>query len=104
MPVAIITGASRGLGLAVATGLAAAGWRLVLDARDGPALSAAMSAAMDGLPGVLALPGDLTEPAHRAALVAAADRPARPPPLRPHRPPPRPHPPPAPARAPPARP
>jgi NAD(P)-dependent dehydrogenase (short-subunit alcohol dehydrogenase family) len=74
MPVAIITGASRGLGLAVATGLAAAGWRLVLDARDGPALSAALSAAMDGLPGVLALPGDVTDPGHRAALVAAADR------------------------------
>jgi NAD(P)-dependent dehydrogenase (short-subunit alcohol dehydrogenase family) len=70
MPVAIITGASRGLGLAVATGLAAAGWRLVLDARDGPALSAAVA----GLPGVLALPGDVTDPGHRAALVAAADR------------------------------
>jgi NAD(P)-dependent dehydrogenase (short-subunit alcohol dehydrogenase family) len=70
MPVAIITGASRGLGLAVATGLAAAGWRLVLDARDGPALSAAV----DGLPGVLALPGDVTDPGHRVALVAAADR------------------------------
>jgi NAD(P)-dependent dehydrogenase (short-subunit alcohol dehydrogenase family) len=75
MPVAIITGGSRGLGLAVATGLAAAGWRLVLDARDGPALSAAMSsAALHGLPGVLALPGDVTDPGHRAALVAAADR------------------------------
>jgi NAD(P)-dependent dehydrogenase (short-subunit alcohol dehydrogenase family) len=70
MPVAIITGASRGLGLALATGLAGAGWRLVLDARDGPALSAAVA----GLPGVLALPGDVTDPAHRAALVAAADR------------------------------
>jgi NAD(P)-dependent dehydrogenase (short-subunit alcohol dehydrogenase family) len=70
MPVAIITGASRGLGLAIATGLAAAGWRLVLDARDGPALSAAV----EGLPGVLALPGDVTDPGHRAALVAAADR------------------------------
>jgi NAD(P)-dependent dehydrogenase (short-subunit alcohol dehydrogenase family) len=70
MPVAIITGASRGLGLAIATGLAAAGWRLILDARDGPALSAAV----EGLPGVLALPGDVTDPGHRAALVAAADR------------------------------
>jgi NAD(P)-dependent dehydrogenase (short-subunit alcohol dehydrogenase family) len=70
MPVAIITGASRGLGLALATGLAGAGWRLVLDARDGSALSAAAG----GLPGAVAVPGDVTDPAHRAALVAAADR------------------------------
>ena len=38
MPAAIITGASRGLGLALARALAARGWRLVVDARDGAAL------------------------------------------------------------------
>ncbi len=70
MPVAIITGASRGLGLAVARGLAGQGWRLVLDARGANALEAAAKE----LPGtVVALPGDITDPGHRAALVSAAD-------------------------------
>lgn len=68
MPVAIITGASRGLGLALATGLADAGWQLVVDARDSAALAAAA-----GPIGAHAVPGDVTDPAHRAALVAAAD-------------------------------
>ncbi|HEY0452316.1 SDR family oxidoreductase [Actinophytocola sp.] len=69
MPVAIITGASRGLGLALATGLAEAGWRLVVDARDAEALATA--ATWIG-PAAVAVPGDVTDPAHRAALVAAA--------------------------------
>jgi NAD(P)-dependent dehydrogenase (short-subunit alcohol dehydrogenase family) len=68
MPVAIITGASRGLGLALARGLAGAGWGLVVDARDGVALAAA------AIPGATLVPGDVTHPAHRADLVAAADR------------------------------
>ena len=38
MPTAIITGASRGLGLALARALAARGWRLVIDARGAEAL------------------------------------------------------------------
>src|SRR3954467_5496032 len=70
MPVAIVTGASRGLGCALATGLAGAGWRLVLDARD----EAALSAVAAGIPGAVAVPGDVTDPAHRAALAATAGR------------------------------
>jgi len=71
MPVAIITGASRGLGLALATGLAGHGWQLVIDARDAQTLSGAR----DRLGGdALAVPGDITDPAHRAALRTAADR------------------------------
>ena len=71
MPVAIVTGASRGLGLAIAHGLAADQWRLVVDARCADALTEAA----ESLPGkVIALPGDVTDPAHRAALVVAADR------------------------------
>ena len=68
MPVAIITGASRGLGLALASGLAGAGWQLVVDARDGAALAGAVAPL-----GARAVPGDVTDPAHRASLVAAAD-------------------------------
>jgi NAD(P)-dependent dehydrogenase (short-subunit alcohol dehydrogenase family) len=68
MPVGIVTGASRGLGLALARALAADGWRLVVDARDATALDAATAR----LAGVVALPGDVADAAHRAALVAAA--------------------------------
>jgi NAD(P)-dependent dehydrogenase (short-subunit alcohol dehydrogenase family) len=68
MPTAIVTGASRGLGLALVRALSARGWRLVVDARDGAALQAAVSE----LPDVVALPGDVADAEHRAALVAAA--------------------------------
>jgi len=70
--VAVVTGASRGLGRALARALAEDGYRLVVDARDGEALRAAMS----GLPAgavVTALAGDITDPAHRADLRRAAD-------------------------------
>jgi NAD(P)-dependent dehydrogenase (short-subunit alcohol dehydrogenase family) len=66
---AIVTGASRGLGLALARVLAQRGWRLVIDARDLPAVP-------NGLPGdVVALAGDVADPAHRRALVEAAGGP-----------------------------
>jgi NAD(P)-dependent dehydrogenase (short-subunit alcohol dehydrogenase family) len=69
---AVVTGASRGLGLALAGGLAAAGWRLVIDARGAADLRTA--AATLGAAGaeVVAVAGDIREPAHRAALLAAA--------------------------------
>lgn len=70
MPVAIITGASRGLGLALACGLADAGWRLVVDARGADDLAAAVKA----LDRVVAVPGDVTDAAHRQALITEADR------------------------------
>jgi NAD(P)-dependent dehydrogenase (short-subunit alcohol dehydrogenase family) len=69
---ALITGASRGLGLALARALAARGWRLVLDARGAPALEAArreLAAQTD----VVALPGDVSDDWHRAALIEATD-------------------------------
>jgi len=63
---AIVTGASRGLGLALTRTLAARGWRVVIDARTLPSLPA-------GLTGdVLALEGDVADESHRRALVAAA--------------------------------
>jgi NAD(P)-dependent dehydrogenase (short-subunit alcohol dehydrogenase family) len=68
MPVGIITGASRGLGLALTRALADRGWRLVVDARD----AAALAAAVDELDGVVAIAGDVTDDWHRLALAAAA--------------------------------
>lgn len=65
----LITGASRGLGLALARALAARGHRLILDARGAAALNEA-AASLDGQ--VLALAGDIADPAHRQALLEAA--------------------------------
>jgi short-subunit dehydrogenase len=74
MKKALVTGASRGLGQALAGGLAAAGYALLIDARDGQALARAASGIRACVPGaeVTALPGDITDPAHRAALRDAA--------------------------------
>lgn len=63
-PVALVTGAGRGLGLALARALLAGGWRAVVDARRAGHLAAA-------LPGAVVVPGDVTDPAHRDALAAA---------------------------------
>jgi NAD(P)-dependent dehydrogenase (short-subunit alcohol dehydrogenase family) len=68
MPTAIITGASRGLGLALARALDAGGWRLVLDARGATALERAAGELGDAV----AVPGDVSDPAHRSALLALA--------------------------------
>jgi NAD(P)-dependent dehydrogenase (short-subunit alcohol dehydrogenase family) len=69
---AVITGASRGLGLALAQGLAADGWSLVIDARDAEALRYAALCLPAGS-AVTALPGDIADPEHRTALRQAAD-------------------------------
>jgi NAD(P)-dependent dehydrogenase (short-subunit alcohol dehydrogenase family) len=67
-PIAIVTGASRGLGLELVRALAERGWRAVVDARDEEALLAATT----GLRGVTPIAGDLADPEHRATLVGAA--------------------------------
>ncbi|WFB83158.1 MULTISPECIES: SDR family oxidoreductase [Streptomyces] len=72
MPVAIITGASKGLGRAFAEALAARGWELVLDARDAEVLQGTATALEAYGARVTALPGDVTDAGHRAALVAGA--------------------------------
>jgi NAD(P)-dependent dehydrogenase (short-subunit alcohol dehydrogenase family) len=66
-PVALVTGASQGLGRALATALADRGWRVVIDARDATRLAGAV-------PSALPLPGDITDAAHRADLVGEVDR------------------------------
>ena len=69
-PVGIVTGASRGLGLALARALAKRDWRLVVDARGADALEHAVASLED----VVAIPGDVADPSHRRALVEAAGR------------------------------
>jgi NAD(P)-dependent dehydrogenase (short-subunit alcohol dehydrogenase family) len=74
MKKALVTGASGGLGRALASGLAAAGYALVIDARNDQALQLAADIIRAEVPGadVTALPGDVTDPAHRAVLRATA--------------------------------
>ena len=67
--VAVVTGASRGLGRALAAGLAREGYDLILDARNAGDLD---SAARDVNGAVIAIAGDVTDPGHRAALLRAA--------------------------------
>ena len=72
MPIALITGASRGFGRALARDLAAEGWRLVVDARGADALHAVATELNDLGGEVRAVAGDVADPAHRRALVDAA--------------------------------
>ena len=70
-PVAVITGASQGLGLALARGLAERGWALVIDARTPDKLAAA-DYELSKLTTVIAVAGDVTAEDHRADLAEAA--------------------------------
>jgi NAD(P)-dependent dehydrogenase (short-subunit alcohol dehydrogenase family) len=63
-PTALVTGAGRGLGLALARALLASGWRVIVDARRTGHLAA-------DLPGAVVVPGDVTDPVHRDALASA---------------------------------
>jgi NAD(P)-dependent dehydrogenase (short-subunit alcohol dehydrogenase family) len=68
---ALVTGASRGLGLALARSLAARGWRLVIDARGKEELLQARNE-LGRMTAVVALPGDVRDEWHRGALIGAA--------------------------------
>ena len=70
--IAIVTGASAGLGLALVRRLVDAGWHVVVDARHPDRLAEAVQQ----LPpeSVTAMPGDVADPSHRAALVESAER------------------------------
>ena len=76
---ALITGASRGLGLALARELAQRGWGLIIDGRGKKALEEARLALSSTLQErghetkVIAVPGDVTAESHRKKLVKAAD-------------------------------
>ena len=70
-PTALITGASRGLGLALARELARRGWSLLIDARGADALKVA-HAELARFTRVVAVAGDVTDAAHRDGLAEAA--------------------------------
>lgn len=69
---AVVTGASRGLGLALAHALAQRGWRLVIDARSAGDLEAARAALAASGADVTAVAGDVADSWHRGTLVEAA--------------------------------
>jgi NAD(P)-dependent dehydrogenase (short-subunit alcohol dehydrogenase family) len=73
---ALVTGGSRGLGLALARGLAEARWQVIVDARDARRLDRAV-AALDSGSRIVAVPGDVADPEHRAALRAQVERAGR---------------------------
>ncbi|MGH2726432.1 MAG: SDR family NAD(P)-dependent oxidoreductase [Actinomycetota bacterium] len=73
MSAAVITGASAGLGRAIARALAERGWSLIIDARGEAALRTTERELAHSAH-VVAIAGDVTDPAHRNALVAAARR------------------------------
>ncbi len=70
---ALITGASRGLGLALARALAERGWTLIIDARGAEALNTA-HAELSRLTQVITIAGDVTDTSHRQALAEAAQQ------------------------------
>jgi NAD(P)-dependent dehydrogenase (short-subunit alcohol dehydrogenase family) len=69
--VAIITGASRGLGLALARELSRRKWKLVIDARGAEALAGA-AAELRARADIRSVPGDVVDESHRRALIDAA--------------------------------
>jgi len=77
MKVALITGASRGLGRALSEELAARGWSLVIDAREADALetaAASMRRRLGAAGSVTAIAGDVANDAHRVELTAAVGK------------------------------
>lgn len=70
-PVALITGGSAGLGLTVAGFLAAQGYDLILTGRDARRLAGAVAGLREQGGQAQGIPGDVGDPAHRQALVAA---------------------------------
>jgi NAD(P)-dependent dehydrogenase (short-subunit alcohol dehydrogenase family) len=71
MPVGIVTGASRGLGLALSRSLAERDWRLIVDARGAAELERA-AGELQRIGDVIAVPGDVADDWHRKSLVDAA--------------------------------
>ncbi len=73
MPTALITGASAGLGKAIAIELADRGWRLVVTGRVADRLQR-VGDQLSTVTSVTVVSGDVADPDHRARVVAAIDR------------------------------
>ena len=73
---AIVTGSSRGFGLATARALADQGWSLVIDAR-GPRALREVTEELSRLTAVEGIPGDISDRHHRSELVSAASKTGR---------------------------
>lgn len=72
MPVALVTGASLGLGRALTTELVQRGWSVVVDGRRAEILDELVRELAPG--SVVVVPGDVTDPTHRTELLAAVQR------------------------------
>jgi NAD(P)-dependent dehydrogenase (short-subunit alcohol dehydrogenase family) len=72
IPIALLTGASRGLGLVIAGVLARRGYGLVIGGRDREALAVAAAELSPHAPAVLPVAGDVTDPLVRENLIDRA--------------------------------
>src|SRR5258706_4483976 len=70
--VAVITGGSKGIGLAIASRLAREGARVAINARPGPELERALRQLEKEGADALAVPGDITQPGVVEGIVEAA--------------------------------
>lgn len=68
----VVTGGGKGIGRGIADAMARCGANVVISGRDAAALQATVQALQDLGARALAVPGDITRPADRSALVAAA--------------------------------
>jgi len=73
-PVALVTGANRGLGLVIARVLARRGYKLVIGGRDRPDLDNAAAELSSYAPAAMPIAGDITDQSIRAQLIDAVDR------------------------------